>query len=182
MAPVTDAAETGNGPKPRQPASRIRVVLGILLFLVALPIIICGLLVYAFCAALLHLIVWLYRRPYVLFVYSESPLWQPYIEQHILPKLPRQATVLNWSQRRHWKSWWLSSLCFGLFAGQREFNPLAIVVRPFRRRRTFRFFQAFRDFKHGSRAALAQVEAEFFGYLKRSGDRHAELSGKRPDG
>jgi hypothetical protein len=150
---------------PRRKIFTIRFALGVLLFIVALPYIILWLIVHAICAVLIHLVVWVFRSPYVLFIYSDSPLWQSYIEQHIIPKLPPRSVVLNWSERRNWKWWWLSSLCFSFFAGRRAFNPLAIVIYPFQRARTFRFFQAFRDFKQGNRARLIQVETEFFDYL-----------------
>jgi hypothetical protein len=150
---------------PRRKIFTIRFALGVLLFIVALPIIILALMVHALRAVLIYLVVWLFRSPYVLFVYSDSPLWQSYIEEHIIPKLPRRSVVLNWSERRNWKWWWLSSLCFAFFGGRKMFNPLGIVIYPFQRARTFRFFQAFRDFKQGNRARLIQVEAEFFDYL-----------------
>ena len=51
------------------------------------------------------------------------------------------------------------------FGGWREFNPLAVVFRPFRRTRTFRFWQPFRDFKHGHPEALHRMESEFFGLI-----------------
>jgi hypothetical protein len=66
----------------------------------------------------------------VLFVYSNSPVWQSYIENNILPRLPHGSVVLNWSERRRWRWWSLSAAAFHFFGGSREFNPLAVVVRP----------------------------------------------------
>ena len=34
----------------------------------------------------------------VLFVYSNSPVWQSYIENNIVPRLPPKSVVLNWSE------------------------------------------------------------------------------------
>jgi hypothetical protein len=56
----------------------------------------------------------------------------------------------------------LSAAVFRLFGGSREFNPLAVVVRPLRWVRVFRFWRAFRDAKHGNRSALSLLETQFF--------------------
>src|SRR5262245_15387650 len=114
------------------------------------------LILYPLYAVALHMVLWvscLGAGPLVLFVYSNSPVWQGYIEDHILPKLPRGSLILNWSERRRWR-WSVSVAAFRFFGGRREFNPLAVVVRPFRWGRTFRFWRAFRDAKHGKPDAL----------------------------
>ena len=107
---------------------------------------------------------WCLRGRDILFVYSNSPIWHDYIEQHVLPYLGDRAVVLNWSERKRW-SLSLARLAFHHFGGYRQFNPLAVVFRPFGRTRTFRFWQPFRDFKHGNPEALQKVEAEFFGFI-----------------
>jgi hypothetical protein len=132
-----------------------------------LPIVVCYYL-YAF---VLHVLVWLRWCPAgtrVLFVYSNSPVWQSYIESNILPRLPADSVVLNWSERRGWPRWSLSTAIFRFFAGRREFNPLAVVVEPRHWGRTFRFWRAFRDAKHGKPDALHRVEREFFTHVGRS--------------
>jgi hypothetical protein len=43
----------------------------------------------------------LIRGPYALIVYSNSPRWQTYFEQQILPDARAKAAVLNWSERRN---------------------------------------------------------------------------------
>jgi hypothetical protein len=53
----------------------------------------------------------------------------------------------------------------GFFGGTREFNPMVVAFRPFRRARTFRFWQAFRDYKHGNKRTLDSVERDMFAYL-----------------
>ena len=110
--------------------------------------------------------VWNTRGTYVLFVYSDSPVWKAYIEQHILPRLPSKSVVLNWSERRRWSRWSLGAAVFRHFGGHRDFNPMAIVIRPLQWGETFRFWRAFRDYKHGEPGRLADVEAAFFRAVK----------------
>src|SRR3990172_9682677 len=67
-------------------------------------------------------------RP-VLFVYSDSPNWRAYIDEHILPRIEGRAVVLNWSQRNEWTArmpW--EARFFHWFAGPKHFNPLALVL------------------------------------------------------
>ena len=139
-----------------------------LVVVVCSPVLLSVVLVHGLYALLLHVLLWLLWSPAgmrVLFVYSNSPVWQSYIEDNILPRLPRGSVVLNWSERRRWRWWWLSAAAFRFFGGRREFNPLAVVVRPLRWGRTFRFWRAFRDAKHGNQAALRTIEAQFFTHL-----------------
>ena len=37
-----------------------------------------------------------------LVVYSDSPYWQQYFEEKIIPKVRRKVWLLNWSKRREW--------------------------------------------------------------------------------
>jgi hypothetical protein len=97
----------------------------------------------------------------VLFVYSESPNWQAYVEQNILPRIRDRAVILNWSERRRWAStarW--EARFFRRFAGTSEFNPIALVLCARGRIKAVRFHQAFLDFKHGKESALRAAEAE----------------------
>jgi hypothetical protein len=76
------------------------------------PLLLPLMLAYGVYAILLHLLLWLLWSPAgtrVLFVYSNSPVWRPYIEEHILPMLPQGSVVLNWSERRRWRWWSLSA-------------------------------------------------------------------------
>lgn len=139
--------------------------------LICLPVALVALVGYGAYAVSLHVLVWLLWSPAgkrVLLVYSNSPVWQSYIENNILPRLPQDAVVLNWSERRNWRRRSLSVAVFRFFGGRREFNPLAVVIKPLRWGRTFRFWQAFRDAKHGKYEALRNVEGEFFRYLESS--------------
>ena len=110
---------------------------------------------------------WNTRGTHVLFVYSDSPVWKPYIEQNIIPKLPPTAIILNWSERRRWRRWSLATAVVQHFGGVRNFNPLAVVIRPLAWGETFRFWLAFRDYKHGKPQKLAEVQAAFFKALAR---------------
>jgi hypothetical protein len=56
-------------------------------------------------------------------------------------------------------------MAFRHFGDSYEFNPLAVVFRPFRRTRVFRFWQPFHHFKHGRPEALQQLEGEFWDCL-----------------
>ena len=94
----------------------------------------------------------------ILFVYSNSPNWQQYVEANLLPRVSNRALVLNWSERRNWSRW--EGGFFDRFAGSREFNPAALVYRPGGGVDVIRFHQAFLDFKHGNDALLRAAEAE----------------------
>ena len=111
---------------------------------------------------LLTLIVWLPVGRRVLFVYSDSPVWKVHIETEVLPRLPSTASVLNWSERSRWSRLSLSVWLFRFYAGTSEFNPLGIVVSPWRGPGLFRFWRAFREAKHGKHEALRTLEASFF--------------------
>jgi hypothetical protein len=97
----------------------------------------------------------------VLFVYSNSPNWQSYIEQFILPQIREQSVILNWSDRRHWnRSSPVESMFFRHFAGSTDFNPIALVYCGRGRIQAVRFYRAFRDLKHGNDATLKVAESE----------------------
>ena len=148
-----------------RPVSRLLLALVVV---VCIPLLLLIVMAYGLYALLLHILLWIFWTPAgkrVLFVYSNSPVWQSYIEDRIVPNLPHGSVVLNWSERRHWRWWSLSAAVFHFFGGSREFNPLAIVVRPLRWVRVFRFWRAFRDAKHGDRTALQLLETQFFEYL-----------------
>jgi hypothetical protein len=114
----------------------------------------------------LYALVWAWwigrARRRVLFVYSDSPNWKEHIESNILPKLPPNTVVLNWSHRRSWPKFNLSVILFRCFAGEREFNPIALVFERFDRVERYRFWQPFRDAKHGGPEALQMLEARLF--------------------
>lgn len=117
----------------------------------------------------LHLAIWLWwctRGKYVLLVYSNSPVWQNYFETQIVPRLGPRAVVLNWSERKKWPRFGsLAVMAFRCFGGGREFNPLAVVFRPFRLRRTFRFWSPFKEFQHGKPEAVETMTTNLFTFL-----------------
>jgi hypothetical protein len=110
-------------------------------------------------------------------VYSNSPIWQTYVEENWLPRLESIAVVLNWSERSRWPERHpLEADIFRTWAGDREFNPLAIVIPADGAVRVFRFWQAFRDYKHGNDRALRAAETALAAALgvplRHGGERH----------
>ena len=140
------------------------IIPAVFLFIVLSPLIIIALTFHLLAGLLLNTAVWCcwcVRGRYVLFVYSDSPIWHDYVESHILPRLGDRAVVLNWSHRSRWRRT-LSVLAFRYFGGHRCFNPMALVFRPFRLVRHFRFYESFQDFKHGKPEAVAKMERELY--------------------
>lgn len=119
---------------------------------------------------------WLVRRfreefgrkgRYAILVYSESPNWQDYFEEHVITPAGGHAVVLNWSERRLWKkSRSLPISVFLHFKPATEFNPYALVFLPKGRLREIAFFSAFRDHKHGRTRRLEQSVAELMAHLR----------------
>jgi hypothetical protein len=109
----------------------------------------------------LYALVWFWwiglARRRVLCVYSDSPNWKEYLEANILPKLPANAVVLNWSRRAQWPAFSLSVLLFKCFAGEREFNPIGLVFERFDLVALYRFWRPFREAKHERTEALELV-------------------------
>ena len=149
----------------------MRKLLATLLVIILLPILIpLAILAFAtwlFHGALLHVLVWTCwctRGTNLLLVYSNSPIWHDYIEQNIIPQLPSSTIVLNWSERRTWQWYSLPVMVMRFFGGSREFNPMVVAFRPCRLAKTFRFWQAFKDYKHGNKEPLATLENAMFNY------------------
>jgi len=143
-----------------------RAAIACLLLAVLSPLIIVVLLLWVIATISLYISVWLLwctRGKDILFVYSDSPVWRDYIENHIIPDIEARSVILNWSERRFWlRKFSLASLLFRHFGGYREYNPVAIYFQPFWRHRSFRFWKPFRDWKHDRPASLQQVEDDFF--------------------
>jgi len=125
-------------------------------------------------------------------VYSNSPHWKVYIEEKWLPAVSDYVVVMNWSEKTKWPdNRPFEAQLFRAFAGDREFNPIAIVfpqpratltqmlADAWRRRdwvailfpgspdvKVIRFWKAFRDFKHGRERALRASEQELFATLR----------------
>jgi len=157
-----------NAQKPKRKLPWWAILLCIVfapILLVAIPtLLIVVLALYVVSTICLHILIWsfwCFRGRDILFVYSDSPVWHDYVEQHIISKLGERAVILNWSQRKRWR-FSIARMAFYHFGGYRQFNPLGIVFRPFHRTRTFMFWQPFRDFKHGNPETLQKMESEFF--------------------
>ena len=137
------------------------------LLFVLLPLVVVIGVLWLFAAALLQLVVWVTWCPrgrYALVVYSNSPIWRDYFEGNVLPAVGRRGTVLNWSERKQWRYSFAVAL-FWFFGGSRDFNPLAIVFQPLAWPRRFRFYRAFRAFKHGRPEEVERMRGQLFELL-----------------
>jgi hypothetical protein len=111
---------------------------------------------------------------FVLFIYSDSPNWKDYVETNILPRLEPHVVTLNWSQRREWQRRKpFEARLFRHWACETEFNPMALVFAPTGVVRDVRFWQAFRDLKHGKDAPLKQAENLLFSEVERIASKAA---------
>jgi len=154
-------------PKKKELSPWIAVPGTILVVLLLLPYIIVYILFYNLYSFFLHMAIWFYwlrRGRYILFVYSNSPIWHGYIEEQILPNIRRRAIILNWSERSKWHRS-LAVLVFYHFGGSQEFNPLAIVFRTLRLHRSFQFYLPFRDYKHGKQDKVEKMKQELFALI-----------------
>jgi hypothetical protein len=137
----------------------------ILLLPVMLPLIVLALTLWFLHRATLYLLVWMLWLPRgknILFVYSDSPIWKDYMTQQVLPLMEERAIVLNWSERTKWRKLSLPVRVFHSIGGGREFNPMVILFRPLSPARTFRFWSAFREWKHGKTEAVERLRNELF--------------------
>ncbi len=109
---------------------------------------------------------WGKKDKHILYVYSESPNWQQYIENNIAPKIDQKTVFLNWSKRSEWKNKKpLETKVLEYWGGEAEFNPLAVVFLPKGKVKVIRFHQAFKDYRHGKNTLLKNREAELYGVL-----------------
>ena len=139
------------------------------LLFVLLPLVVAVGALWLTASVLLQVVVWLTwcsRGRYVLVVYSDSPIWKEYFEQHVLPAVGNRGVVLNWSDRKQWSSS-LAVAVFRFFAGTREFNPLAIVFPPLAWPRRFRFYGPFKAFTHGRPREVEEMRIQLLEILDR---------------
>jgi hypothetical protein len=137
-------------------------ILIILVLILLLPILLIAALTYILWGIILYIAIWLtWKRKFVLFIYSDSPVWKNYIELNIIPKLQDNTVILNWSERKLWKNS-LAVLAFRYFSGYRNFNPMALVFQPFRFAKDYRFYKAFKEFKHGKPDKVESVMKALF--------------------
>jgi hypothetical protein len=151
----------------RQGTRRLPVALGAMLIVLFLPIVILGAICFCLLGLLLLIIIWCWwcpRGKRALFVHSNSPVWQDYVSENILGRISQRAILLNWSERNRWRVN-LPVVAFWYFGGARQFNPLGVVFRPLRLPRLFRFYEPFREFKHGKTRAVEKMTNEFLDCL-----------------
>jgi|SRR5271157_1010179 len=137
----------------------------ILLLPLLLPLIFLAVTLWLLHRVTLYLLVWLLWLPKgkdILFVYSDSPIWKEFMTQQLLPLVEQRAVVLNWSERSKWPKWSLAARVLRSFGGGREFNPMVILFRPLRPARTFRFWSAFTEWKHGKTDSVERLRNELF--------------------
>lgn len=140
----------------------------LLLLPVILPLAVVALGLFFLYRITLYLLIWtlwLPRGKDILLVYSDSPIWHGYMASEVLPLVQERAVVLNWSQRNSWQKWSLGVAVFRHFGGRREFNPLVILFPPVRSARIFRFWPAFKDWKHGDREPVKCLRRELLAAL-----------------
>ena len=151
---------------PKMP-NRVSKFLIALLLISLSPVIIISVLLYFLWGAILYLVIWLtYKKQFVVFVYSNSPNWQDYMEREVLPYIQDRAVIMNWSERKKWKNS-PAVLAFHYFGGQRNFNPMGIVFRPFRFAKTYRFYEAFKEFKRGEPNKVDELKRQLLRDLGR---------------
>lgn len=132
----------------------------LLLAPVLVPVIVLALALHFLYVGALYLVVWLCWLPKgkdILYVSSDSPIWRDYMQTEILPLVSSRAIILNWSDRSKWSILFLPACIFRTFGGDRNYNPIVIMFRPLRRAKVFRFWSAFRNWKHGHPKDLEQL-------------------------
>jgi hypothetical protein len=165
---------------PKRILIAAQTVLLVLTAIVLSPLLIALGLFWALRAIWLSLLVrftWYPHHKYLVLAYSNSPNWQQYIEIEILPKLHPHSWIVNWSARSQWRWWtkplevrifqhWTGANC--LFWSGKEYVPVAITFIPWWRPRVFRFWKAFKDFKHGKPDKLKHIEEKLYELLKQA--------------
>jgi hypothetical protein len=139
----------------------------ILLVIALLPLLILAALIWFLCLCIAKSLVlltvwllWLPRGKDILVVYSRSPHWMEYFEPGLIPRLAQRSQVLNWSDRAIWSTLDTRTIVFRAFAGNRSFNPIVILFKPFRWPERFRFFEPFKHRKHGNDQPLRELEEQ----------------------
>jgi hypothetical protein len=110
---------------------------------------------------------WVRNGKDVLFVSSNSPIWQEYMATQVLTLVRERAFILNWSERKSWAKHSLQVRAFHMFAGGRDFNPAVMVFRPFRGAKLFRFLPAFQERKHGRPQRVDQLRRDLINELSK---------------
>jgi len=137
------------------------------LFVVSIPFLIVYGIAWSLAIVAVHIAAWSrgLGRPWVALVYSDSPKWKTYVEEQLIPSLATPVSILNLSRRAQWGDFSLGRYAFRLFAGRREYCPLALVFLPGKPVRTFRFYRPFVEAKDGRLDQLRLLEAELEAFL-----------------
>lgn len=97
---------------------------------------------------------------FVLIAYTDSEVWAPYIENVLLPQIGQSCVVINRSRSDGKRQYPSEKAAISFWGGLWNYNPLAVVLRPWGRPRVFRLYHPFLEMKHGRPAALeAEVKA-----------------------
>jgi hypothetical protein len=97
---------------------------------------------------------------FVLIAYTESELWAPYIENVLLPQIADHCVVVNRS-RENWKRQFRAERgALSFWGGWRSHTPIAVVLRPWGRIRVFRFYDSFKQMKHGQTTSLEAMSSD----------------------
>jgi predicted Holliday junction resolvase-like endonuclease len=96
----------------------------------------------------------------IILVTSDSPIWQDYVNDNLLPLFGESVSVLNWSQRKLWDNSKWEVKAFRHWGGQSEFNPLVIINKNLFQVKVIRLYEAFVDYKHGKAGKLVKKEME----------------------
>ena len=99
----------------------------------------------------------------VVVAYSDDTRWRARIEREWLPRIGRQAVVLDWKSRQTFGADApVEAHVFQHWAGRRDFDPVAIVIPRSGRVRVLGFRDAFIAAFAGDERALLMAEARFF--------------------
>jgi hypothetical protein len=148
-----------------------RVAFITLLLPIILPLAVVGLVLSFLNKVVVYLLVWVWWLPRgkdVLYVSSDSPIWKDYMETEVLPLVAQRAIVLSWSARSKWPRWSFAVRVFRTFGRGRNFNPMVVFFRPFRRARIFRFLPAFQEQKQGNSASIEQLHRDLMQALQQT--------------
>jgi hypothetical protein len=141
------------------------ILANIVIFVLAVllsPLIVAGFVAYGIYTALLYLTIWAVwcrNGPRVFISYSRSPHWQERFENVLIPQLPSSSIIVNWSDRKTWPRFSLRTLAFEHYLGNIAHTPSVIVFKPLRRAQVFRFFEAYKIFKHGNDVPVLELES-----------------------
>ena len=103
-----------------------------------------------------------------LVIYSDATQWKRHIDENWFPRMGRNVSRLNWTERSTWKPS-LETRLFKSFVSdwfQPDFTPSVVVFRGMEDPLVFRFDEAFKEARAGRRWSLDEMETEMFGSLE----------------